>query len=55
MATTTACISALQTLEVIKVLQQRPLEDYKNAFMNLAIPCIMQSEPGPCDKVTLTH
>lgn len=41
MATTTACISALQSIEIMKVLFNKPLEDYKNTFTNLAIPCIM--------------
>lgn len=53
MATTTSCISAIQTIEAIKLLQNRKLEEYKNTFLNLAVPYTMQSEPGECETVTI--
>lgn len=49
MATTTSCISALQTIEIIKILLG--IKAYRNSFSNLAIPFVMLSEPGECEKV----
>ncbi|XP_076443646.1 ubiquitin-like modifier-activating enzyme 6 [Babylonia areolata] len=52
-ATTTAAVSGLVTVELIKVLQQRPLESLKNAFLNLALPLLLLSEPGACVRKVL--
>jgi hypothetical protein len=54
-ATTTAAVSGLVTIELIKVLQKRPLDAYKNAFLNLALPLLLLSEPGPCSRTTLRY
>ena len=40
LATTTASIAGLQTLELVKVLKQVKVEDVKNAFLNLAVPIL---------------
>ncbi|CAD8164661.1 unnamed protein product [Paramecium pentaurelia] len=54
MATTTACIAGLQTIELVKVIKKLmidenlKLETFKNMFLNLAIPYALQSEPGEC-------
>ncbi|CAK63716.1 unnamed protein product (macronuclear) [Paramecium tetraurelia] len=53
MATTTSCIAGLQTLELIKILQKG--HNYRNTFLNLAIPFLMQSEPGEVEKKTLAN
>lgn len=45
-ATTTAAISALVTVELIKIIKQVPPQDYKNAFLNLAKNIYVLSEPG---------
>ncbi|XP_033123989.1 ubiquitin-like modifier-activating enzyme 6 [Anneissia japonica] len=45
-ATTTAAVSGLVTLELVKVVKAAPIEHYKNCFMNLGLPLIMFSEPG---------
>ena len=50
LASTTASIAALQTLELIKVLKGEKVEKIKNAFLNLAVPILTQSEPGPAIK-----
>ena len=47
-ATTTAMVSGLATIELIKVMQKRPLEVLRNTFLNLALPMLVLSEPGPC-------
>ncbi|CAL1537293.1 unnamed protein product [Lymnaea stagnalis] len=52
-ATTTAAVSGLVALEMIKVLHRLPLEKLKNCFLNLALPMILLSEPGPVAKTVL--
>nr|XP_022335086.1 ubiquitin-like modifier-activating enzyme 6 [Crassostrea virginica] len=52
-ATTTATVSGLVTVELIKVIDELPIEVYKNAFLNLALPIIVLSEPGPVEKTVI--
>lgn len=40
LATTTACIAALQTIELVKTIKKCKLDTMKNAFLNLAIPIL---------------
>jgi ubiquitin-activating enzyme E1 len=51
-ATTTCMITGLVCLELYKVVQKRPLDHFKNAFVNLAIPIAAFSEPLPPAKHT---
>ena len=44
-ATTTALVAGLITMELFKLLQEKPLEAYKSAFANLAIPIFSITEP----------
>ena len=53
LATTTAAIAALQTIEIIRFLKDSKLEDYKQSFLNLSVPIICISEPGPARKIKL--
>ena len=46
LATTTAAIAGLQTIELIKFLKDAKFSEYRNSFLNLAVPSLMQSEPG---------
>lgn len=46
LATTTACIAGLQTIELVKVLKKETLANMKNVFINLAVPLVQFAEPG---------
>jgi len=45
-ATTTAAIAGLATIELLKVLSNHPIDNLKNCFLNLALPVMILSEPG---------
>jgi len=54
-ATTTSAVSGLVALELIKVLSKTAkLSQYKNAFLNLALPLLQFSEPGTAPKSKVT-
>jgi hypothetical protein len=46
LATTTACIAALQTIELVKIVKKCDKSLMKNAFLNLAVPLLQLTEPG---------
>jgi ubiquitin-activating enzyme E1 len=46
-ATTTAMATGLVCLELYKVLQDKPVEAYRNTFANLALPLFAMAEPIP--------
>ena len=46
LATTTASVAGLQTIELCKLLKKCRVEDMKNAFLSLAVPILALSEPG---------
>lgn len=54
MATTTAAIAGLQTLELVKLVRGIKKVDHRNAFLNLAVPIMQASEPGDVQKIKLT-
>lgn len=53
LATTTAAVAGLQTLELLKLVAECPVEALRNAFLNLALPQMTASEPGPAEAVEL--
>lgn len=53
LATTTAAIAGLQALELVKVLKGCKLEEFRNVFLNLAVPFMNCPEPGEIQKVKL--
>eukprot|EP01016_Furgasonia_blochmanni_P011543 TRINITY_DN1524_c0_g1_i1.p1 TRINITY_DN1524_c0_g1~~TRINITY_DN1524_c0_g1_i1.p1 ORF type:complete len:350 (-),score=83.41 TRINITY_DN1524_c0_g1_i1:219-1220(-) len=55
LATTTASIAGLQTIELCKVIKNCRVEDYRNAFLSLAVPILALSEPGPAPITKLTE
>lgn len=40
-------VTGLVCMEVYKIMQEKPLESYKNWFLNLALPQFSCSEPLP--------
>ena len=46
LSTTTSCIAALQTIELIKYLKGCTVEEMRNSFINLAVPIVQTGEPG---------
>ena len=53
LATTTSSIAALQAVELVKIAKNSPIEEFRNSFLNLAIPLLQSSEPGACAKNTI--
>jgi ubiquitin-activating enzyme E1 len=51
MITTTAFVSALSCVEMIKLVQEAPLKKHKNAFINLALPFFAFTVPLPADSM----
>ena len=45
-------VTGLVCMEVFKIMQKKPLESYKNWFLNLALPQFSCSEPLPPAKTT---
>ncbi|XP_067929190.1 ubiquitin-like modifier-activating enzyme 6 [Watersipora subatra] len=52
-ATTTATVAGLVTMELFKLIRKAPLEHYKNSFLSLALPAMVLSEPGAAKSVTI--
>ncbi|XP_053405676.1 ubiquitin-like modifier-activating enzyme 6 isoform X2 [Mercenaria mercenaria] len=52
-ATTTAAVSGLISVELVKVVQGQPIEKYRNCFLNLALPVFLFSEPGPAERTVV--
>ncbi len=50
-ATTTALVTGLVCLELYKIILEKPMESFRNAFLNLALPFLTVSEPLPCKAV----
>lgn len=49
-ATATALATGLICLDFYKLLHSAPIEDYRNTFVNLALPLFAASEPLPAKK-----
>ncbi len=55
MITTTALVSALSCIELVKLIQNAPLRSYRNAFVNLALPFFAFTAPLPAEQVSGIH
>jgi len=53
-ATTTAAVSGLVSLELMKIASGKQLPDYKNTFLNLGVPVFQLAEPFPAEKTQIT-
>lgn len=53
LATTTATVAGLQTIELIKILKNEKLSNMKNAFLNLAVPLIQLTEPQKAENIKI--
>ena len=51
MISTTAFVSALSCVELLKLVQGAPLERHRNAFINLALPFFAYTSPIPAERV----
>ena len=51
LATTTAVVAGLQTIELVKTIKGTELKDFKNAFLNLAVNSMQLTEPLSVAKV----
>ena len=51
MITTTALVSALSCLEIVKLIGKVPLQEHRNAFINLALPFFALTSPLPAEKI----
>ncbi|KAL4227831.1 Ubiquitin-like modifier-activating enzyme 6 [Mactra antiquata] len=49
-ATTTAAVSGLISVELVKVVEGLSIDKYRNSFLNLALPVLLMSEPGPAER-----
>ena len=48
LSTTTSVVAALQTLEIVKLVTGSQI--WRNGFVNLAVPLVQITEPGPPPK-----
>jgi ubiquitin-activating enzyme E1 len=53
MITTTALVSGLSCIELLKLSQNLPLRSYRNAFINLALPFFAFTVPLPAEPVAI--
>ena len=51
MITTTAFVSAVSCIEMVKLVQEAPLKKHRNAFINLALPFFAFTVPLPAEPV----
>lgn len=50
MATTTAMVVGLVSIEILKYILKRPFETFKSSFSNLSRPFWLLTDPDPAKK-----
>jgi len=55
MITTTAFVSALSCIELVKLTQKAELRSHRNAFINLALPFFAFTSPLPAEEIEGLH
>eukprot|EP00977_Amphora_coffeiformis_P015741 scaffold4707_cov164-Amphora_coffeaeformis.AAC.15 len=55
MISTTAVVSAISCIEMVKLVQEAPLKKHRNAFINLALPFFAFTVPLPAEPVQGLH
>eukprot|EP01095_Lingulamoeba_sp_RSL-Kostka_P005001 TRINITY_DN1630_c0_g1_i1.p1 TRINITY_DN1630_c0_g1~~TRINITY_DN1630_c0_g1_i1.p1 ORF type:complete len:1015 (-),score=391.00 TRINITY_DN1630_c0_g1_i1:45-3089(-) len=54
LVTTTSMVAGCVSIELLKVIQKKPVESYKNLWANLALPFITFTEPSAPEKTKVT-
>jgi ubiquitin-activating enzyme E1-like protein 2 len=43
------------TIELIKIIKGSPFDDYRNCFLNLALPVFVFSQPAPATRTVIRY
>ncbi|XP_062516487.1 ubiquitin-like modifier-activating enzyme 6 isoform X2 [Corticium candelabrum] len=52
-ATTTSAVAGLVSIELLKVVKGGPIDQYRNVFLNLALPLMVLSEPAAAERTEI--
>ena len=52
--TTTSVVAGFVVMELFKIVQGRPIDDFDNAYVNLSVPTFIFTNPDPAPKIVIT-